>query len=343
VDGYTTTDRLPYAQPTSRLGNYIRNSVKAAVDAYDGSIVLYVSDPKDPLIQAYQRIFPTLLKPLAQMPSDLRSHVRYPQDLFNIQAHVFATYHMESPRVFYNKEDLWSIPKKGEKDMEPYYTIMKLPKTGGATEAPKEEFILLIPFTPAKRDNMAAWLAARSDGSHYGKLIVYLFPKQKLVYGPRQVDARIDQDSAISQQITLWSQRGSQVIRGSLLAIPIEDALLYIQPLYLSASEGALPELRRVIVAYGNHLSMDTNLEAALEGIFGRAATPSARPAAVAAGPTTTRTPAPAEARAAPSARAREALDHFTKAQAALKEQDWARYGEELKKMRMILEELAKK
>jgi hypothetical protein len=343
VDGYTTTDRLPYAQPTGRLGNYIRNSVKATVDAYDGSIVLYVSDSKDPLIQAYQRIFPALLKPLAQMPSDLRSHLRYPQDLFNIQAHVFATYHMESPRVFYNKEDLWSIPKKGEKDMEPYYTIMKLPKTGRAAEAPKEEFILLIPFTPAKRDNMAAWLAARSDGPNYGKLIVYLFPKQKLVYGPRQVDARIDQDSAISQQITLWSQRGSQVIRGSLLAIPIEDALLYIQPLYLSASEGALPELRRVIVAYGNQLSMDTNLEAALEGIFGRAAAPSPRPAAVAAAPTTARPPAPAEARAAPSARAREALDHFTKAQAALKEQDWARYGEELKKMRAILEELAKK
>jgi uncharacterized membrane protein (UPF0182 family) len=342
VDGYTTSDRVPYAQPVGRVGNYIRNSVKAAVDAYDGSIELYVSDPRDPLIQAYQRIFPGLLKPLAQMPSDLKAHIRYPQDLFNVQAHVFATYHMQDPQIFYNKEDLWNIPKKGDKDMEPYYTIMKLPKTGRDKEAPKEEFILLIPFTPAKRDNMAAWLAARSDAPHYGKLIVYLFPKQKLIYGPRQVDARIDQDSTISQQITLWSQRGSQVIRGSLLAIPIEDALLYIQPLYLSASEGALPELRRVIVAYGNQLRMEANLEAALEGIFGSGAALSGKPAVAAKAqpmaPSSVARPAPA----APSTLARQALEHFTKAQAALKDQDWTRYGEELKKMRSVLEELAK-
>src|SRR5438309_1633197 len=183
----------------------------------------------------------------------------------------------------------------------------------------------------------AAWLAARSDVPHYGKLIVYLFPKQKLIYGPRQVDARIDQDSAISQQLTLWSQRGSQAIRGSLLAIPIEDALLYVQPLYLSASEGALPELRRVIVAYGNQLRMDTNLEAALEGIFGSGASASVgarravplQPATVATQP--------------PSALAKQALEHFNRAQAALRDQDWARYGEELKKMRAVLEELAKK
>ena len=342
VDGYTTSARLPYAQPVGRVGNYIRNSVKAAVDAYDGSVVLYVSDPKDPLIQAYQRIFPGLLKPMADMPDDLKSHIRYPQDLFNIQAHIFATYHMEEPPIFYNKEDLWNIPKKNEKDMEPYYTIMRLPKTGRDKELPKEEFILLIPFTPAKRDNMAAWLAARSDAPNYGKLIVYLFPKQKLVYGPRQVDARIDQDSAISQQITLWGQRGSQVIRGSLLAIPIEDALLYVQPLYLSASEGALPELRRVIVAYGNQLRMDADLDAALAGIFGSG--PAApRDTAVAAGarravPLQTGPPTPT----ASSALAKEALDHFTKAQAALKDQDWARYGEELKKMRALLESLVK-
>jgi len=344
VDGYTISDRMPYAQPFGRVGNYIRNSVKATVDAYDGSVDLYVSDPQDPLIQAYQRIFPGLLKPLEQMPSDLRAHLRYPQDLFTIQSHVYATYHMQDPQIFYNKEDLWSIPKKQDKDMEPYYTIMKLPKGSNAKETPKEEFILLIPFTPAKRDNMAAWLAARSDVPHYGKLIVYLFPKQKLVYGPRQVDARIDQDSAISQQLTLWSQRGSQAIRGSLLAIPIEDALLYVQPLYLSASEGALPELRRVIVAYGNQLRMDTNLEAALEGIFGGGATPSGKQGAVAkAAPvpasssTSTLGPSP------PAVLAKQALEHFNRAQAALRDQDWTRYGEELKKMRAVLEELAKK
>ncbi len=337
VDGYTTSDRMPYAQPFGRLGNYIRNSVKAAVDAYDGSIELYVSDPKDPLIRAYQLIFPGLLKPLEQMPADLRAHMRYPQDLFTIQSHVFATYHMQDPQIFYNKEDLWNIPKKQDKDMEPYYTIMRLPKAGRGKELPKEEFILLVPFTPAKRDNMAAWLAARSDAPHYGKLIVYLFPKQKLVYGPRQVDARIDQDSAISQQLTLWSQRGSQAIRGSLLAIPIEDALLYVQPLYLSASEGALPELRRVIVAYGNQLRMEPNLESALEGIFGSSAAPAKASVAKAA-------PAPSSAApAAPSALAKEALDHFNRAQTALRDQDWSRYGDELKKMRALLEELAKK
>jgi hypothetical protein len=343
VDGYTTSDHMPYAQPVGRVGNYIRNSVKAAVDAYDGSIDLYVSDPKDPLTQAYQRIFPGVLKPLTQMPEDLKAHMRYPQDLFNIQSHVFATYHMQDPQIFYNKEDLWSIPKKQDKDMEPYYTIMRLPKAAKEQEPAKEEFILLIPFTPAKRDNMAAWLAARSDAPNYGKLIVYLFPKQKLVYGPRQVDARIDQDSAISQQLTLWSQRGSQAIRGSLLAIPIEDALLYVQPLYLSASEGALPELRRVIVAYGNQLRMDTNLEAALEGLFGSGAAAAGKQAATAKATPAALTPASAPGTSAPSALAKQALDHFNRAQTALRDQDWTRYGEELKKMRGVLEELAKK
>ena len=340
VDGYTTTDRFPYAQPYGRLGNYIRNSVKAAVDAYDGSVELYISDAKDPLIQVYNEIFPGLLKPLSKMPADLKAHIRYPQDLFNIQSHVFATYHMEEPQIFYNKEDLWNIPKKNDKDMEPYYTIMRLPKTGREKDPAKEEFVLLVPFTPAKRDNMAAWLAARSDAPNYGKLIVYLFPKQKLVYGPRQVDARIDQDSAISQQITLWSQRGSQVIRGSLLAIPIEDALLYVQPLYLSASEGALPELRRVIVAYGNQLRMEPNLEAALAGIFGAAIPPERTPVAT-KGQLATVAPS-AQPPPSLSSLAREALDHFNKAQAALKDQDWSRYGEELRKMRSVLEDLAK-
>ena len=341
VDGYTTTDRFPYAQPFASTGNYIRNSVKATVDAYDGSVDLYISDPDDPLIRTYQRIFPGLLKPFAEMPSDLKSHLRYPQDLFNIQSHVFATYHMQDAQIFYNKEDLWNIPKKNDRDMEPYYTIMRLPKTRREAEPPKEEFILLIPFTPAKRDNMAAWLAARCDAPNYGKLIVYLFPKQKLVYGPRQVDARIDQDSAISQQITLWSQRGSQVIRGSLLAIPIEDALLYVQPLYLSASESALPELRRVIVAYGNHLWMDSTLEAALGGIFGKGAVPKGAPTAVAVAPQPIPATSSTPAAPSPSTLAKQALDHFEKAQAALKEQDWTAYGEELKKMRSILQELA--
>src|SRR5206468_1995170 len=191
------------------------------------------------------RIFPGLLKPLEQMPGDLRAHLRYPQDLFTIQSHIYATYHMQDPQIFYNKEDLWSIPKKQDKDMEPYYTIMKLPKGGNAKETPKEEFILLIPFTPAKRDNMAAWLAARSDVPHYGKLIVYLFPKQKLIYGPRQVDARIDQDSAISQQLTLWSPRGSQAIRGSLPAIPRQHRRSWPNRRWSTSTEPRPPSVTR--------------------------------------------------------------------------------------------------
>ena len=326
VDGYTATDRIPYSQRLRGVGNYVRNSVKGVIDAYDGTIVLYINDPEDPLIETYAKIFPGLLKPADQMPPDIQAHLRYPQDLFNIQAHLYATYHMQDSQIFYNREDLWNIPSKGEQDMEPYYTIMKLPKET------KEEFILMIPYTPAKRDNMAAWLAARADAPHYGKLIVFLFPKQKLIYGPRQIDARIDQDGYISQQITLWSQRGSQVIRGSLLVIPIENSLLYIQPLYLSAEAGALPELRRVIVAYGNQLSMQENLEGALAATFGGRPAIAARSEEVTTAPTSS----------SRSDRLRSALTHFERAKDFLRQGDWAGYGRELSEMESILKELAK-
>jgi uncharacterized membrane protein (UPF0182 family) len=326
LDGYTTTDQMPYAMPLRGVGNYIRNSVKVTIDAYDGRITAYISAPDDPLIRTYAAAFPGLLQPIEAMPADLRAHLRYPQDLFRIQSHLFATYHMEDPQIFYNKEDLWAIPQKGEQDMEPYYTIMKLP---GET---REEFILMIPYTPAKRDNMAAWLAARSDGAHYGKLIVYLFPKQKLVYGPRQIEARIDQDALVSQQLTLWTQRGSQAIRGSLLVIPIEDSLLYVEPLYLAASEsGSLPELRRVIVAFGNRLLMEPDLDTALAGLFGgRATSPTAVKETVGG---------PAEASTSPGG---QALEHFRRAQTALREGRWEAYGAELKRLEQALEALAK-
>ncbi|MBI3608434.1 MAG: UPF0182 family protein [Nitrospirae bacterium] len=330
IDGYTTTTQLPYAFPVRGVGNYIRNSVKVTIDAYDGRMSAYISDPDDPIIRAYDAVFPGLFHPLDEMPDDLRAHLRYPQDLFTIQSHVFATYHMQDPQIFYNKEDLWNIPQKGERDMEPYYTIMKLP--GEA----REEFILMIPYTPAKRDNMAAWLAARADAPHYGKLIVYLFPKQKLVYGPRQIEARIDQDSAISQQLTLWTQRGSQAIRGSLLVIPIEDALLYVEPLYLAASEsGALPELRRVIVAFGNQLLMEPDLETALARLFG------ARP------PESRTTDAVATPSRAPEGTtailSQSALEHYRKAQRFVREGNWEAYGSELRRLEQALEELAKR
>ncbi len=329
LDGYTTTDQMPYAMPLRGVGNYIRNSVKVTIDAYDGRMTAYMSAPDDPLIRSYAAAFSGLFQPLDAMPADLRAHLRYPQDLFRIQSHIFATYHMQDPQIFYNKEDLWAIPKKGEEDMEPYYTIMKLP--GEA----REEFILMIPYTPAKRDNMAAWLAARSDGTHYGKLIVYLFPKQKLVYGPRQIEARIDQDALISQQLTLWTQRGSQAIRGSLLVIPIEDSLLYVEPLYLAASEsGSLPELRRVIVAFGNRLLMEPDLDAALAGLFGGRALPAAGLAperGLAAGPADTA-----------ASLSHQALEHYRRAQSALREGRWETYGAELKRLEQALEALAK-
>lgn len=327
LDGYTTTARLPYALPVRGVGNYIRNSVKVTIDAYDGRMRVYISGPDDPVIRSYAAVFPGLFQPLDQMPADLRKHLRYPQDLFTIQSHVFATYHMQDPQIFYNKEDLWNIPQKGERDMDPYYTIMKLP--GEA----REEFVLMIPYTPAKRDNMAAWLAVRNDAPHYGKLIVYLLPKQKLVYGPRQIEARIDQDSAISQQLTLWTQRGSQAIRGSLLVVPIEDALLYVEPLYLAATEsGALPELRRVIVAFGNQMVMEPDLETALARLFG-SRPPEVRPAAAAASLTGDRTAAGLR---------RSALEHYRNAQRLVREGDWQGYGAELRRLEQLLEELAK-
>ncbi|MGH7312869.1 MAG: UPF0182 family protein, partial [Candidatus Rokuibacteriota bacterium] len=268
LDGYTTSDRYPYSDPVRGVGNYMRNSVKATVDAYHGTVTFYVADRTDPIVQAYARAFPELLRSLDEMPDDLRQHIRYPEDFFTLQARKYAVYHMQDPQVFYNKEDMWTIPRRTvdgrEREMEPYYTILRL------LGEKKEEFVLLTLFNPSRRDNMIAWLAARADPPNYGRLVVYNFPKQKLVYGPRQVDARIDQDAAISEQLTLWSQRGSSVIRGSLLAIPIDQSLIYVQPIYLAASEqGALPELRRVVVAHGNQIAMESTLEQALARVFG--------------------------------------------------------------------------
>src|SRR2546426_1027924 len=267
LDGYTVTDRFPYSAPTRGLGNYVRNAVKVTVDAYDGAVRFYVADPTDPLIRTIARIFPGLLQPLDAMPADLRAHIRYPEGLFRVQAGMYAVYHMRDTQVFYNKEDLWSVPVRSvdgrERAMEPYYLILRLPGE------PKEEFVLLIPFNPSKKDNLSAWLAARSDPPHYGKLVVYNFPKQKLIYGPRQIEARIDQDSFISQQLSLWNQRGSQVIRGNLLVIPIERSLVYVEPLYIAAEKGQLPELKRVIVGFGDRIAMEETLDGAMARVFG--------------------------------------------------------------------------
>jgi len=331
LDGYTTTDRYPYSDPVPGVGNYIRNSVKVTVDAYHGDVTFYVADPTDPIVRAWAAAFPGLMKPLTAMPEDLQRHIRYPEDFFGIQARKYATYHMLEPQVFYNKEDLWAIPRRAiegrDREMEPYYTLMRLP--GEA----KEEFVLLTLFNPSRRDNMIAWLAARSDPPNYGRLVVFNFPKQKLVYGPRQIDARIDQDPVISQQLSLWNQRGSQVIRGSLLAIPIDESLIYVQPLYLAASEqGALPELRRVIVAYGNQIAMEPTLEQSLARIFTGLVAPAAAAATRPAGP-------------APDAAARSfgqrAWEIWGRAQDALRRGDWAQYGAEQKRLEEVLRSLS--
>jgi hypothetical protein len=335
IDAYTTSDRFPYSEPRRRGQlNYIRNSVKAVIDAFNGTVDFYLADPKDSVVLAYGQIFPGLFKPLEQMPEDLRSHIRYPQDLFTIQAQMYTTYHMQDPQVFYNKEDLLSIPHRSmgsaETEMESYYTIMRLPGES------QEEFVLLLPFTPNKRDNMRAWLAARSDPPHYGKLVALDFPKAKLIYGPKQIDARIDQDTVISQQISLWNRTGSQVLRGSLLAIPIEKSLLYVQPLYLAAEQGGLPELKRVIVAFGTHIVMEETLEGGLQKIFSGKPIP----------PVTVQTPtaaAPqedAKDQKDQSDPARQALDHFQRAQESLRQGNWTAYGEELKKVEALLRQL---
>lgn len=266
LDAYTTSDRYPYSDPGKNKFNYIRNSVKVVIDAYNGTVNFYVADPTDPIITTLRATFPNLLKPLDTMPATLRSHLRYPVDLFGIQSERLLVYHMRDPQVFYNREDLWQIPTeiygREPRPVEPYYLIMKLPT------AKTEEFVLLLPFTPTQRPNLIAWLAARSDGEEYGKLLLYEFPKQQLVYGQQQIEALINQDPVISQQISLWSREGSRAIQGNLLVIPIERSLLYVEPLYLEAEHNSLPTLVRVIVAYNSRIVMAETLEQALAAIF---------------------------------------------------------------------------
>ena len=266
LDAYTTSDHYPYSDPGENPFNYIRNSVKVVIDAYSGVVKFYVADDTDPIIKTWGKIFPQLFRPLDSLPISLRTHIRYPVDLFSIQSERLLTYHMTDPQVFYNREDLWKIPTEiyGDKNrpVEPYYLIMKLPTSE------LEEFILLLPFTPVHRENLIAWLAARSDGNEYGKLLLYEFPKQQLVYGIQQIEALINQNPEISQRISLWNREGSRVIQGNLLVIPIEQSLLYVEPIYLEAEYNSLPTLVRVIVAYDNRVVMADSLDKALTAIF---------------------------------------------------------------------------
>ena len=240
LDAYTTSNMYPYSVRSythfKKKGvNYIRNSVKVVIDAYNGDVSFYRIDEKDPVLGTYARIFPDLFKSMDEMPGDIKNNLRYPRDLFELQAGTYRTYHMEDVQVFYNQEDLWQIPDEiygdSRQGMKPYYSIIKLPGEQ------QEEFVLMIPFTPSQKDNMIGWLAARSDLPHYGNLLVYKLPKEKLVYGPMQIEARVDQQTEISRELSLWDQRGSRVIRGNMLVIPISDTFVYIEPVYLEAKQ----------------------------------------------------------------------------------------------------------
>ncbi len=266
IDAYTTTNHYPYSDPENNEFNYIRNSVKVVIDAYNGSIKFYVADPKDPILTTWKKVFPDMFNPIEEMATSLRTHIRYPLDLFQVQSDVLSTYHMDDPRVFYNREDLWRVPIEiygnQQQKVEPYYLITKLP-----TET-SEEFILFLPYTPASRNNLIAWLAARSDAENYGKLLLYQFPKQRLIYGPEQIEALINQNPEISQQISLWNRQGSKAIQGNLLVIPINQSLLYVEPIYLEAEQNSLPTLTRVIVSYENRIVMKPTLDEALKEVF---------------------------------------------------------------------------
>ncbi len=327
IDAYTTSDRFPYSEPVEPGINYIRNSVKVLVDAVDGSMQFFVIDPEEPVLATYRKIFPNLFVSQDKIPPQVKDHFRYPLDLFKMQAQMYLAYHMNDPQVFYNREDLWRFATENyegnQQAIEPYYQIMNLPGES------KEEFVLILPFTPVNKDNMIAWMAARSDGENYGKTLLYEFPKQKLIYGPFQIEARIDQNPDISQQLTLWSQKGSRVIRGDLLVIPINNSLLYVEPVYLRAEQGELPELRRVIVAYEKEVVMRPTLEESLSVLFGgQSPTPQVEPEQ----PTQ-----PLEADANLIQRAAEA---FERAETAQREGNWAEYGRYQQQLKQIIEQL---
>ena len=364
-DAYTISNTYPYSKrsknPFKRTGlNYIRNSVKVLIDAYNGDVSYYMIDNQDPILRTYAKVYPDLFKPLTKMPDNLKKHLRYPVDMFEIQVQTYSRYHMQDIQVFYNQEDLWEPPDEIYGDnrqmMKPYYIIIKLP------EEDKEEFLLMLPYTPAKKDNMIAWLAARSDFPNYGNLIVYKLPKEKMVYGPMQIEARIDQQTEISRELSLWDQRGSRVIRGNLLAIPMNDAFIYVEPIYLEAKQEAkrpvplpksqsgvkpqkqqvrparqgstmtasLPELKRVIVVLGNRVVMEKRLDEALSRVMGNENVRSNKTSSML--PETNQV----------SDLGVLALKYYNKAKEYLQQRDWEGCERELRKLENILELLSK-
>ena len=344
-DAYTWTNRYPDATLQSGA-NYLRNSVKVTIDDYDGSMHFYVVQPDDPILRVWMRLYPSLFTPVSQAPAGLADHFRYPEDLLNAQAALLATYHMTDPQTFYNREDLWSIAQETYGDrvqqMQAYYTMLRLPGESNT------EFASILPFTPSgqNRNNMLAWMVARSDAANYGQVIVYRFPQGKLVFGPQQIEARINQEPAISSQVTLWNQQGSQVLRGNLLVIPLEDAVLYVQPLYIQAQSNPLPELKRIIVASTGAVVMSDRLDTALTALGQGRSGEVLATANAAAPPASTQGQAQAQAGAGTQTQttgdlAAAARDHLRNAESAAGRGDWASYGTEMAQVRQILDQLA--
>ena len=337
-DAYTMSNMFPYSEPyfQGRGGssfNYINNSVKVVINAYSGDVSYYVINPNDPIVQTLQKIYPGLFKPFSEMPDFLKAHIRYPTDLFNIQTQMYNVYHMTDAKVFYNQEDYWEVPDASSDNstrtkMFPYYIIMRLP---GTTD---EEYILMLPLTPSQKDNMIAWMCARCDVPNYGELIVYTLPKDKLVYGPIQIEGRINQKPDISAELTLWGQHGSQVFKGNLLVIPINHSFIYVEPVYLQSQEGQIPELKRVIVIYTDRIEMRQTLDEALQAIFnssGQQDSAVVQPEMVMG----------SAVKSFVSAKAKEALAHYNKALEYLKQDDWTGYGKEMRQMKEILSEMS--
>lgn len=374
-DGYTFSRGYPYSQafndtqpgrPLNRV-TYMRNSVKAVVDAYDGSVDFYISDPSDPIIATYAKVFPGTFKPLDQMPAGLRQHMRYPEDLFKVQSEVYRNYHMQDPQIFYNREDSYTRPLEiyldKEVPMDPYYVIMRLPGQ------PSSEFMLILPFTPVNKNNANAWLAGRSDGDHYGKLLAFKFPNDKLVFGPRQIESRIDQDDRIADQFGKWKNSGSTIIRGNLLFVPVGDSYIYVEPIYLQSQQSKLPELTRVVVAAGERIEMEGSLEDSLNRVFrtsifrpvsgpgsqvgaggtpatstpGAQASATPTPAATAtATVTASGTPGPTGTPAGTVPQlARQAQDLFNLSQERLKAGDWQGYGQAQQQLSDVIKRMA--
>lgn len=334
MDAYSTSANYPYAEPymDSRT-NYIRNSVKVVVDAYNGDVTFYLVDETDPVAETLGKIFPELLTPISEMPDDLKLHLRYPQTLFNIQAEVYRVYHVNNTTVFYQGEDRWDIGNQiyGNQtvSMDSIYTVMKLP------DQDEEEFILSVPYTPRSKPNMAGLLVARNDGENYGELLIYKLPKQVSVYGPMQVESRIDQDTEISKEFSLWGQQGSSYIRGNVLTIPIENSLIFVEPIYLQAdNENSLPEVKRVIVVYGDRIAYKPTLKEALESLFGETEVP---------GPPTGEGEVPAPGQVGVTDVNQLILlanQAFQKAQEAQQNGNWTNYGIYLNELQSYLDQL---